>query len=361
MTLYRQGRVYWFKKMMDGRLYRRSLQIRVGQEVLLSSAVEQMDLAVTAEHKGLPYKRQALITFSGYVTRYLEAETSQVSPAELDKKRQRLSIIEALWATRELRQIGRDEVSRLERHLLDVRKVSETTVNRYFELVRHLWRRAIEDGFAVESPTRFFTPFREGAHRRALTREEIGKVIAAAAEAAKTPHAPNFQAILDMVMFALHTGARLGEIIGLRLEYVRGSLALIPIQETKSRRRTSRRATSLVKTIPLDTTALAAIELHRAGRTAGYVFPLRRRHPNAVNLAVAKVRALSGVPDFGFHVMRHTFVTEASERLGISTARLLVSHADLKTTARYTHPRLSELEDASIKMGIMLPGYDSIK
>jgi hypothetical protein len=110
-----KDRVYWFKKMMDGRLYRRSLQIRVGQEVLLSSAVEQMDLAVTAEHKGLPYKRQASITFTGYVTRYLEAERSQVSPAELDKKRQRLSIIDGLWATRELRQIGREEVSRLER------------------------------------------------------------------------------------------------------------------------------------------------------------------------------------------------------------------------------------------------------
>lgn len=359
MGVYLRGRTYWFKRVIGGRVYRRSLDIRKGQEALLSDAVKQMDLQVTADSLGIPYRRQLNITFSAYIETHLKEEASQVGASELDKKRRRLAVVKGLWGSIPLHQINRTDVSRLERHLLDERKVKESTCNRYFELLRHLYRRAIEDGLATENPIRHYQIFRESSRRRALTRDELTAVIAAAADVAKTPHAPSWTPILDMIMFALHTGARVSEIINLRLEYIRGQLALIPIAETKSRRRGARRPDSQVKTIPLNETALAAVEKHRGKRTSGYVFTLPRRHPDVVFRPVARIRKIAGVPEFSFHALRHTFVTEAAERFGLTTARNLVSHADLKTTARYTHPQLAEILAAITKLGTALPGYPS--
>jgi hypothetical protein len=47
MGVYLRGRTYWFKRMIDGRVYARSLNIRKGQELLLSETVKLMDLEIT--------------------------------------------------------------------------------------------------------------------------------------------------------------------------------------------------------------------------------------------------------------------------------------------------------------------------
>jgi integrase len=360
MSVYLRGRTYWFKRTIDGQVFRRSLNIRKGQELLLSEAVKQMDLQVTADHLGLPFRRQLSTTFTAYVEKHVREEASQIGGPELEKKRQRLDIVTQLWGSLPLHKIGREDIARLELHLLNERKVKESTCNRYFEILRHLFRRALEDGIVQENPIRFYQIFREDGRRRALSHEELVKVVEAAAIAAKTPHAPNWGPILDLILFGLHTGARLSEILNLRLEYIRGPLALIPISETKSRRRAAHRQEARIKTIPLNETAIAAVEKYREGRSAGFVFPLRRRHPDVVHLATVKIRKVSGVKDFTFHALRHTFVTEAAERFGITTARNIVSHADLKTTARYTHPQLAEIQKAVTILGTTFPGYGTI-
>lgn len=360
MGIYLRDRTYWFKRTIDGRIYYRSLNIHKGQELLLSEAIKQMDLQVTADHLGIPFRRQVSTNFASYVEKHLKEEEGQIGRPELAKKRQRLDIVIGLWGSQPLLQIGREDVAKLEHFLLHERKVKESTCNRYFEILRHLFRRAIEDGIIKENPVHFYQPFREDGGRRALSADELKRIVDAAAIAAKTPHAPNWGPILDLVLFGLHTGARLSEILNLRLEYIRGNVALIPISETKSRRRTVRRQTARIKTIPLNETAIAAVEKYRQKRTEGFVFPLRRRHPDVVHLVTLKIRELSKVPDFTFHALRHTFVTEAAERFGLTTARNIVSHADLKTTARYSHPQLAEIQGAVTKLGTLFPGYGSI-
>jgi len=47
MGVFLRNRTYWFKKMIDGRAYARSLNIQKGQELLLSEAVKLMDLEIT--------------------------------------------------------------------------------------------------------------------------------------------------------------------------------------------------------------------------------------------------------------------------------------------------------------------------
>ena len=54
MGAYLRGRVYHYKRMIDGRTYYRSLKIHKGQEPLLSGRIKQVDDEITAAHFGLP-------------------------------------------------------------------------------------------------------------------------------------------------------------------------------------------------------------------------------------------------------------------------------------------------------------------
>lgn len=77
MGVYLRGRTYWFKRTIDGHVYSRSLNVRKGQELLLPETVKQMDLQVTAEHLGIPFRRQFSITFAIYVEKHLKEEESR--------------------------------------------------------------------------------------------------------------------------------------------------------------------------------------------------------------------------------------------------------------------------------------------
>jgi len=53
MGAYLRGRVYHYKRMIDGRTYYRSLKIHKGQEPLLSGRIKQVDDEIAALHFGL--------------------------------------------------------------------------------------------------------------------------------------------------------------------------------------------------------------------------------------------------------------------------------------------------------------------
>jgi len=262
MGVYLRNRTYWFKKMMDGRVYARSLNIQKGQELLLSEAVKLMDLEITATHVGIPFKRQIVAPFDSYVEHYLEQEENQAGRAEWIKKKQRLAVVSEVWRATPLHEIDRDAVLKLEQHLFKERKVAESTANRYFEILRHLFGRAIEEGRIKDNPIRlYYQPFREEGGRRALSTDEISRVMAAAAKNQGDPRGPAQRIIYDLCLFGLHTGARLGECLALRFEHIREEgAAYLPITKTKSRRRAPKRQTARIKPIIIDPVAREIIE-----------------------------------------------------------------------------------------------------
>ncbi len=48
MGVYLRGRFYWYKRMIDGVSYYRSLKIKKGQESMLSDRIAQVDDEITA-------------------------------------------------------------------------------------------------------------------------------------------------------------------------------------------------------------------------------------------------------------------------------------------------------------------------
>lgn len=82
-----------------------------------------------------------------------------------------------------------------------------------------------------------------------------------------------------------------------------------------------------------------------------YVFPVEWRNPNVIRRGIVQIRKISGVNDFTFHQLRHTTSTLISSQVSLATAKIILGHADLKTTLQYTHPGIEEGRKGVAKIG----------
>jgi len=241
-----------------------------------------------------------------------------------------------------LSRIDKKHITSLEKYLFNLKPpLKPSTVNRYFELLRHYFNLAIEDGYLKENPcVKFFKPFVESGTRRSLSREELSKILISAKAIQDRPLSNIQSLIYDLILFALNTGMRLSEIINIKKSYIQQDLIFYPITATKYRRRVHSQTANKVKIICLNDTARKLIK--RQPKKGDYVFPVKWRNPNCIFHVIQKIRQLSGVSDFTFHQLRHTVSTWVSSQLSLSTAKFILGHADLKTTLKYTHPGLDE-------------------
>jgi len=349
MGVYLRGRVYHYKRMIDGRTYYRSLKIHKGQEPLLSGRIKQVDDEIVALHFGLVPPARGTILFSQYTESYIEQKRHNKSAYQL---RHRLGIIGDLWPDLPLGQYGPAHVRELEAALFE-RKLKPATVNRYMELLRNLWNCAIEDGAATVNPIRSYQPFAEDGARRALSDDEIGRIFEVARCMKEMPLNGIQAVFFDMALLSLATGMRLGLIVNLRREYVREDLLVVPITQTKSKRRGAGMGHGeKAKVIVLS--PLAQEIISRQASKDDYVFPMRWRDSNAIGLTVKLIRKEANVPDFTFHQFRHTASTFVGEHSSLAVAKAILGHADLKTTLRYTHPGLAEQRASVAKLGTHL-------
>jgi len=340
----KHGRVYHYKRMIDGRRYYRSLGLKKGQESMLSARIKQIDDEITATAYGLPIPGRAT-TLSAYKKTYLKHKAHKKS---LDRDTQRLAYIVDALPDLPLRQYRAAHFEDLERILREDGK-GTTTINRYMELLRHLFNLAAEDGILTANPLAHWEPFVEDGTRRALTDDEIGRVLAALKDIRADKRFKSIRHVVeDLVLFALATGMRLSEILNLRRDQIHDDVISLPISATKSRRRGISK--QRVKLIVLNIVALDIIR--RQPETGdSYIFQLQRRHPNIMFYISKTIREKSGVKDFTFHALRHTASTIISAQSSLAAAKAVLGHADIQTTLRYTHPGLEEQRASVAKLG----------
>lgn len=131
-----------------------------------------------------------------------------------------------------------------------------------------------------------------------------------------------------IVLLALNTGLRRGEILGLRWsDYRRGSLH---VRGAGTKNQQSR-------VIPLN--AEAKEVLMKWGSTGDWVFGGEDENPlTTIKRSWTSVRKLAGLPQLRFHDLRHTFATKLLRNgVDIRTVQELLGHSQIEVTARYLH------------------------
>lgn len=136
-----------------------------------------------------------------------------------------------------------------------------------------------------------------------------------------------------LIIFAIETGMRRGELLDLRWEHVDLKLSVAHLPLTKN---------GDSRDVPLSRRAVQTLQELRAGGVKHErVFPMTG---NAVRLAFEHLRARAGLSDFHFHDLRHEAISRLFEKgLNIAEVSAISGHRELKMLQRYTHLRAADL------------------
>jgi integrase len=155
-----------------------------------------------------------------------------------------------------------------------------------------------------------------------------------------------------IVLVALHTGMRLGEILKLRrreLDFHRGEILVTRTKTDEDRR------------VPMNDSLYQELVSHCAELASEYVFanPETERPLVCIKRAFEKALEDASIEDFRFHDLRHTAATRMGEA-GIDpfTIAAILGHKSIAMTASYTHATqqakrraVAALENAGVESG----------
>jgi integrase len=198
------------------------------------------------------------------------------------------------------------------------KQVSPASVNRELACFKHMFTKAIEWNMAVDNPVKKVRMFRENPGRiRYLTKPEAQQLLNECAEHLR-----------PIVILALYTGMRLGEILNLKWENIDIRQKSIYIQTTKS---------GYSRDIPMAEPVYFA--LGRVPKISEYVFCKKdgtriQDIRTAFNNAIKRAQ----IEDFRFHDLRHTFASHlVMNGADLMTVKELLGHRTISMTLRYAH------------------------
>ncbi len=201
--------------------------------------------------------------------------------------------------------------------------VSKLRVNRNLAIMKKMFNLAIDWGYAQANPVRrvrFFSEY-ENLKERVLTSEEETRLLAACAPYLKS-----------IVITALNTGMRRGEVLGLKWSQISLPQRLIRVERTKSGK---------VRFIPINDFLFHEFQrLARANGSAEYVFlnPRNRKRLVDTSTGFDTANKRAHITGLRFHDLRHTFASRLVARgVDLITVKDLLGHHSVITTQRYTH------------------------
>ena len=211
-----------------------------------------------------------------------------------------------------------------DRRLLDGRR----TCHYDLILIRHCLKIAMNEWGLVLSSNpvdRVKMPPSSPARNRRLEDGEFER-LEEASKLTKNPH------IWPIIVFAIQTGMRRGEILGLQWEHVDldRRIAFLPLTKNGSSRE-----------VPLSAKAAQVLAGQRQRNDTPTPFPIT---PNGFRLAWDRLRDRAGLSDLRFHDLRHEAISRFFELgLNIPEVAVISGHKDPRMLFRYTHLRAVDL------------------
>ena len=210
---------------------------------------------------------------------------------------------------------------------------SLSTVNRELECLRRLLNKAIDWKLLRDNPVDASLLFEEPKGKISyLTVEQAGALLdAAEAEGRSKRRCKRNIHLATIILVALETGMRLGNVLGLRWADVDFAKRYIHLEDTKP-------GTSLNVAM----SARLADALAKVPRRLGskYVFANQKGEAyKRIEKSFDRAKERAGIPaSFTFHDLRHTFITHALDRgVPILVVARIVGHATTYMTERYAH------------------------
>jgi len=195
------------------------------------------------------------------------------------------------------------------------------TGNRELSVLSKIFRIAVRYGEAEFNPC-------QNVERLSLDNQRV-RYLTEAEEVRLFDAMGDDELLKSVVIIALHTGLRRGEIFGLKWSDVDFERGMLQVRKTK---------TKLNRTVPMN--ARVREVLGRQSRSSEYVLTSPKTGGRLVDLKKGfnEARSAAGIPDFQLRDLRHSCATRLSDcGEELVTVAEILGHTDIRMTKRYSH------------------------
>ena len=212
-----------------------------------------------------------------------------------------------------------ETLEKFKEYLLKIRGLKNATVNRYNSVLSKTFNLGIANKLVRENPVRFVGKLKENNYKiRFLTSDEEKRLMEVLPEYLK-----------PIVICALQTGMRRGEIFNLKWSNIDFDYGFIELLETKSGK--SRR-------IPISARLMNILDAQPRINEYVFINPETKKPYNDIKKAWYSSLKKAGIENFRFHDLRHTVATRlADSNIDLVVVKEILGHADIQTTMRYAH------------------------
>jgi integrase len=325
VSLFRRGRTYWTYIWVEGVRHSKSTGTTSRRE---AEGIERQFREELNRRRHQIQKASPEMIFADLAARFLADGSPR--PYHLE----RLKIILPYFGEAPIGRISKPLVREFRR---DRRKekprLTDTTLNRDVEVLRHLLYWAVDEGFLTTNPiARIHLPKQRRKPRPILGFAEEDKLLAAA-----SPH------LRQIAIAAIDSGMRRGELLHQLWEHVDFNRRLLLVTHSKT-------VGGEAREIPL--TARLAELLSSFKQPEGLVFTFKGRPIHRIKTAWKAAIRRSGIRYSRFQDLRHTFNTRLMEAGVVQDVRkALMGHSSGdEVNSLYTHVELPVKREAIRKL-----------
>lgn len=247
-------------------------------------------------------------------------------------KNSKIDIIKKFFGSNTpIQKIKSSEIENFRKYLKQNKCLSNATINRYVCVLSKSFNLAINDGYILINPCKSLKKLKEDNEiPRYLTLEEEVNLFKELAEHLK-----------PIVICALQTGLRRGNILNLRWEQINLETNLIIIEKQNNKGH---------KDIQIPISEKLMNELNKIGiKKEGYVFinPETNKPYNTIRKGFLEACKRAKIKNFRFHDLRHTVGTRLIKQgVDVKTVQELFAHSSIITTQRYLHTSVDRKKSA---------------
>lgn len=320
MGVYQRGKSWIIDFYYDGKRYTESVD-----PVNRTVAKEKLVIRKREVIQGLYKPKFIQIPFDKFSDQYLEYAEANNKPRSYTRKVDAFKHLKKHFIGKRLLDISPFTIEKYKQDRKD-EGAAPATVNRELQSLRNLFNMAVKWGKLQKNPMAEVKLFKEPPGKdRILSEQEEDRLLEYVRSNKKSQH------LEAIIITALNTGMRKGEILNLKRSRVDFKSRYIIVEETKN---------GETRKIPMNkqlTTILKNVK--DKTRSSEYVFSVNGNPYGDIKTGWWKALEEAKIENFRFHDLRHTF----GSRLGmagvdIKTIQELMGHKDIKMTMRYSHP-----------------------
>ncbi|OGQ50784.1 MAG: hypothetical protein A3J24_01550 [Deltaproteobacteria bacterium RIFCSPLOWO2_02_FULL_53_8] len=335
MGLYKRGQVWWMQFTYQGRLVRKSTEV---SDKKLAGKIHAKVTTQIAEGKWFERLPGEDKTLGDLLERYVsDHSVPNKAPSTVRLDRAIVKDILAYFGDIPLKEVTPNRISSY-KSVCRAKGLAPSSVRYRLCVLRHAFNLAIREWeWVKDNPaTRVSKDKVDNARDRWLTIEEEERLLNASvlyATGEKNVKIPHYWA-QEIVIVALNTGMRQDEILSLRwpdVDLFRKTVAIIRSKNGEKR------------TIPMSQRVFELLKEKARVRNirSDLVFASEagtKIHDRNLRRAFFNALERSGIADFKFHDLRHTFATRLVQAgVDLYTVSKLLGHKDIKMSQRYAH------------------------